>query len=489
MTGQGQARKAGGRGGDLLVYALPNLAQAMASFGAIIVFSRVLSPAEFGAYAIGLASFALLHTCFLTALEAAAFRFRPEAEAAGAGAPLMARVLGYWVLAFGAAAAICLGWAMIAPDFAKIAPAVLAAMAGMSLARLVVETRRAQLRNLAAAQISTFLALGGFAIGLALALTTPLGAAAPLHGLAIAGALAALLFGRAEIFGQSPRFANPFADPMLHYGYGLAAALALDLGLSIGDRFVIDFLRGKEAVAAYAAGYGIAHRIIDIVFIWLGMAFAPRLQAAFHRDGKVGVAAQSRWMIEAMVAIALPAAVGLAIVSPTLIGVLVGPDIAPAAQQIGPLIALAAFFQGCSVHYFSEAFQLAKRPWRRALILIAPLLVNLGLNFAWISIWGLAGAVGATLVSFVLACGLMMGFGRRLIPMALPIARLARPVAASGVMAAALLGLPVSDDLVGLSAQVLVGAVVYVAAAWGMDVMGCRRDRAGLILSLTGKAV
>ena len=66
----------------LLGYLPVNLVQALAGFGAVVVFTRLLSPADYGAYALGFSVAALAGTCVFIWLESAVARFH-AAERAG----------------------------------------------------------------------------------------------------------------------------------------------------------------------------------------------------------------------------------------------------------------------------------------------------------------------------------------------------------------------------------------------------------------------
>ena len=107
----------------VLGYLPVNLVQAIAGFGAIVVFTRLLSPADYGAYALALSVTSLVHTCLFTWVEAALARFyAAEQDEAGKAAlfgtvyrtfGLMAAALplaaGYASIAFAIGIALFIG--------------------------------------------------------------------------------------------------------------------------------------------------------------------------------------------------------------------------------------------------------------------------------------------------------------------------------------------------------------------------------------------
>ena len=59
-----------------------NIVQALVGLFSIVVFTRWLSPADYGVYALAFSAMSLVHTLLFTWMEAAMARFyAPEAEA------------------------------------------------------------------------------------------------------------------------------------------------------------------------------------------------------------------------------------------------------------------------------------------------------------------------------------------------------------------------------------------------------------------------
>lgn len=59
----------------LIGYLPVNIVQAVAGFGAIVVFTRLLPPDQYGAYALGFSVMSLVHTCLFSWIEASLARF------------------------------------------------------------------------------------------------------------------------------------------------------------------------------------------------------------------------------------------------------------------------------------------------------------------------------------------------------------------------------------------------------------------------------
>jgi hypothetical protein len=142
------------------------------------------------------------------------------------------------------------------------------------------------------------------------------GGGGPLMGMAVVALLCLAFTLRRELTmmagGQTDR-----ARLREYAGYGLPVALSLILALVISstDRFLLAAFLDEEAVGVYHAGYSLANRTLDVMFIWLGMAGGPAMVQALERGGRTALAETAREQSSFMVLLTLPAAVGVALVA------------------------------------------------------------------------------------------------------------------------------------------------------------------------------
>src|SRR5579875_2633664 len=122
-----------------------NIVQVLAGFGAILVFTRLLSPADYGAYALAFSVTTLVHTCLFTWNEAAMARFY-AAEPAATRPHLFAtiyRTLAGMSVAVPAVAALILLALPLSAQLKLAIGAGLASVVARSLLKLAQERRRA----------------------------------------------------------------------------------------------------------------------------------------------------------------------------------------------------------------------------------------------------------------------------------------------------------------------------------------------------------
>lgn len=458
-------------------YLPANIVQAAVGFGSILVFTRLLTPHEFGQYALAFSVMTLTHTLLFTWLEAAMARFwaaqKDEASLADHFATLY-RAFAWLAAVFVPVAAVAL-WLWPAGDGVKLAAAAgLSAILARSVVRIAQERRRAAGEVAASVRLDMTQSAGGFGFGAAFALLG-LGGSAPLLGLFVAamvcmpfalpGELKAAKGGKLD-WARLKAYAA--------YGFPVSAAMILALVLASSDRFMIAFFLNEASVGAYHAAYSLSNRTLDIMFLWLGAAGGPAMVMALERGGREALAAAAREQVSTILLITMPAAAGLALVARPLAEVMVGEGLRDAAAQVTPWIALAAFFGGLATHYLLQAFTLGHRTKLLLLASCVPLVANLSLNLTLIPNYGLIGAAWSTAATYAFAAAAYWTLGRRAMPLPIPLVTLLKAGIATGLMAVAVMAVPALGGAVELFAKALVGAVVYAVAALLLDVAHVR---------------
>ncbi|HXQ12400.1 MAG TPA: lipopolysaccharide biosynthesis protein [Caulobacteraceae bacterium] len=455
-----------------------NIMQGLAGFLGIIVFTRLLPPADYGAYALAFSVMSLAHMLSFTWLEAAMARFYTERSVAE-GLPdhftTLYRMFAWLALALPAPVALILwAWPMSGALKAAIATG-LASILVRSLVKLAQERRRAAGDVSGAAVLDIVWTSGGFLLGAGLALLG-FGGAAPLAGPGIAAAICLIFALPVELRNlQGGRFRPALAGRYFAYGAPVSLSLILALAIATTDRFVIAADLGQSSVGVYQAGYSLSSRTLDVMFIWLGMAGAPAAIAALERGGKAALDAVAGEQSALMVAVTLPAAVGLALVAQPLCAVMIGPALRDGAAHVTPWIAASAFFAGVTTYYLLTAFTLGRRTPLLLLSMAIPASANLVLTLVLIPRFGLQGAMWATLASYALGAVAAYALGRRAIPLPLPWATIGKVAVASLVMGGAVLLTPqLGGGVVELGAKAGVGVLVYGIGALAFDIAGAR---------------
>ncbi|MBB36651.1 MAG: polysaccharide biosynthesis protein [Hirschia sp.] len=461
----------------LFGYLPANLVMGLTSFGTVYVFTRLLGADDYGRYALVLAGMQLAHTLFLTWSEAGGYRFTQESLQKGELADHIRTSLGLCLLScVPALLVVAIGWLAVSDPAMRHAIAWLSlTLPTMTLLQMSLEIRKARQEVQRFSMMTIARALGGLALGVVAAYWFDAGASAPFIGLGIASLVIATL----EVIdlwkiSRGGKFRSDRVRAFLTYGAPISFALALELGLSAGDRFLIAAYLDEASVGAYAAGYGVADQTIRLLCMWAAMAGAPHLLAAWEKGGQNALQEPGLQMSRMLVLITLPAAVGIALVATPLAEFMVGEDLRAQAAHIMPWIAVAGLLNGWMIYYFGEAFVLAKRTGLRAVMMLAPVLANIVLNMILLPRIGLMGAVYATVACYALALVLSALIGQRLARLPVPLVDVATAGLACVVMAGATLLVPTIGGLPELIAKAIVGAIAFGAAAIGLNAAGAR---------------
>ncbi len=470
----------------LIGYLPVNIVQAISGFGAIVVFTRLLSAADYGAYALGFSVMTLVQTCLFTWIEASMARFYAAETDDKGRADLFATL--YRTYAVVAVALPVISGIIL---FALPVPAALkwaiAAGLGSILARSLL--KMAQERRRAAGIVAGYAWLdmgqvgGGFLIGALLA-AIGWGGAGPLAGVGIASALLLLAALPPELkIARQGHFQRARLTTYLAYGLPLALSLVMSLILATTDRFVLAAYLNEAAVGAYHAGYSLSNRTLDVMFIWLGMAGGPAAIAALERGGLKALRQSALDQARLMALIAIPAAVGLALVAKPLSELMVGADLQAQAAGVTPWIAFSALFAGATTYYFHTAFTLGRRTRLLLVAMVIPAAANLVLVLALVPRFGLSGAMWATTASYGLGLIASATLGRRAIALPIPWLTLGKVGIAAAAMAFSVMAIPTFGGIVELIFKAGVGGVVYAAAVLALDAGGAR-GRVGEVLQM-----
>jgi O-antigen/teichoic acid export membrane protein len=455
-------------GRHLLTYLVPNLAQAIASFGTVAVLTRFMTAEEYGRYALVYTAMTLVQYLTLTWVEAAAARFYGDAVEKNDKPNHFATLIqaSLWCsLAFGV---LCIAIIAIWPGDVALKLTLAAAFGGVlmrTVIKIALETRRMAQEATRYAVVETSHTLLGFLAAIICVIAFGMGPEGAFLGLAIGSLIVLAIEGPA--LWLSAKGGRPDAErsrSYLAYGAPLAAGLVLNLILTSSDRFIIGAFLSEADVGAYSAGYQVAARILDIIFVWGSSAVTPLLIAAYERGGAKAVIPIAHDGYVIRLGIGAPAAVGIALLAQPICEFLIGESMRESAAQIVPWIALAGLLAGMC-DYFSEAFMLTKKALERALLMLVPAVINISLNIMLLPQIGLMGAVVATVAAYGVGMVLLAIVGRRYISLPIPIVETIKIALACAVMAGVVYSVPSPGGFLEIIIKATLGAVAYGSAA------------------------
>ncbi len=467
-------------GRSILAYLPVNLANVVTAFGTIAILTRILEPAEFGLYAIAMITMQFVHMGLFTWMEAAMARYQARAEREDDVASHL-KTLYHLAAIAGAVGFLVIMLALyFAPLDSKLTYVLCFALGSTCLQvlfNLGMEAHKAAHRIKRYSITFSTQTLISFTLGILFILHTPLQAAAPFVGV-ICGLI---LVGSIDLVFMWKRMRGGEYQPekvktYFTYGAPLCIGLLLSYALNSADVYLIAVIMDTASAGEYSAGYNLANRSLDILFIWIAMAVTPVAVTAMEQHGKEGSRDILKSYGATLLWIAMPAATGIALVSKDA-GFILGEGIREGAVSVMPWIAIAGLINGVMTYYVHRAFMLSGQTQKYVWALILPVILNIALNLLLIPTQGLMGAVWATIFSYLLAIVIATILARRDYPLPLP-ARAAFEIAGcSAAMASAVYLLPLSQmtpGIVTLLIKATVGIVVYILACWIINAADCR---------------
>lgn len=466
---------------QILGYIPVNLASIIVSFGTIAILTRVFDDAEFGRYALAIATMHFVHMTLFTWIEAAVSRYYARAERNG---KVATHLKTSYMVAFGLAILFLPIFLIVI--FALPLTPLMKTLIGYTLVstcitliyNIGIEAHKAAHRIKRFSALQTSQSLLGFSVGIALILLTPLRETAPFVGI-IVGNIFAIAIDLPFMLRVTRGGAFDFARAKRYFAYGVPISLSLFLTyiLSQGDLFLISYFLGDGAVGKYNAGYNLANRSLDVLFIWIAMAATPVAITMLEKDGVEKTKEVLGNYGATLLLIILPAATGIALVAEPA-GFILGESVRAEAVTIMPLVAFAGVFNGFISYYAHRAFMLSQRTGILAITMIVPVVVNVALNIILIPKFGLMGAVWATVFAYGLGLLLSILVARRYFPLPIPYMALFKVSIACLIMAIGVITLPDSidrlPDVLELILKASVGAIIYGVTALALNAANCR---------------
>lgn len=458
---------------------------------AIAVYTRLLEPREYGRYALVFSAVVLFNIAFFYWIKVALVRFH-AAHAAAPGALYRSVLACYGMTCAGVAAigALALAVAWDDPAWRALVALAVPLVCVQGWFELNLSLATAQARPARFGLLSGTKALVALGAGTLLALYGA-GAFGPLAGLLL-GMLAACALrnedrprfshlGKPGKEGAFPDAAGSISAELLRYGLPLAAGFMLACVVVMADRFLVAAILGEAAAGRYAANADLAQQALLFLMMTVSFASWPLVVRALEREGAGAARELALRGTALLLAIAVPSAAGLALLSREIGGLLLGEGFRHAALL--PVLAAATLLAGVKTYHFDLAFQLGLRTALNVSVWLLVAAANVGFNLWWIPAWGLPGAAASSLAAYALGLAASAWLGRRVFALPFPWRDLARVLAATAAMAAVLIAWPFAPSIeearsgaaaTQLALQIVSGAAAYAVAALVFDVCGMR---------------
>lgn len=220
-----------------------------------------------------------------------------------------------------------------------------------------------------------------------------------------------LFFIIRDIGLKTPKFNN--LRRYLNYGIPAESSTISRWVLNSSDRYVISGFLGISAVGYYSPGYTLG-TVLQMFVAPLTFMLPMVLSKHYDENNLEEVKRYLSYSLKYFLAVAIPGAFGLSLLSRPLLEILSTPEIAEQGYFITPFVAIGTIFFGI-FSVFDKVAMLVKKTNVIGTIWLIAAILNLGLNILLIPYIGIIAAATTTLMSFIVAMGFMAQYSLRYI--------------------------------------------------------------------------
>jgi O-antigen/teichoic acid export membrane protein len=442
------------------IYLVARGVPGIMAFLAIPLFTRFLSPDQYGKYALVVATAGLLNALVFQWIRLSLVRYLPayKDDPTPLKSTMVTLTLGI-IGILGILAAIITVLPIPNP-WSRVALPCWIMLGAQALFELSCENARAMLRPWSFMWLQVAKSTGAVCLGMGLIL---LGAGwwGPLTGATVGMLIAVALVARKDWRQFHWSIHRDVLGQIARYGLPLSLTVALATVIGSSDRYLIAGMKGEAAAGLYSVAVDFTTQTLTLVMMVVNLAMFPLAVRAFEHHGKEAAQEQMRSNASLLLAIGVPCVIGMTVLAPGIANCFIGREYRSVAASIIPLIALGAFLAGFKAYHFDAAFQFAHRTIYQVWIVLFVAIVNIALNWLAIPRYGINGAAGASVMAYVLSIGLTAWLGRRHFVLPFPVMPCVKVLAAGGLMAAVLYPFRGDRRPVMVMTQISIGGLIY----------------------------
>ena len=294
--------------------------------------------------------------------------------------------------------------------------------------------------------LTAYLVLSGFGL---------LGAIVSLLVVRIVVTIIGFLWITSEVKISTPSFS--VVKPYLPFTLPLLPTVLCYWFINLGDRYVIGYFMGADAVGVYSASYGLGS-MLTFFYAPISIALLPAITNLYENNKIQELKTHLTYSLKFLLMFTIPSFFGLSILSKSILMTLTTSEFI-GGYSIVPIIALAIILFNCGNINMNVLF-LLKKTKIVGLIYGAFALINMILNIILVPLIGIIGAAIATLITFMTQLFVASIISFKGLPFDIDFKFIMKSIISSVIMAFVVWKLnPI--DAVNILISIGVGAVVY----------------------------
>jgi O-antigen/teichoic acid export membrane protein len=457
-----------------LFYFISHGLPALISFASIAIFTRLLTPEEYGIYALIFAIAGLINAVVFEWLKFSLIRYYPKhrenptfletIKVSFLGLVLTSTVVGlFFYLLFEQLTflyvAICLvlSWSQ--------------SWYGIHLSLL-----RAQLNP----KSYGYLSFSRVALGLVLStslIVIGLNEVGLLIGMIAAFWLTLLVptFKVWKVRTKLTQLDRNMFKGFVKYGFPLTITFLLTVVIHNSDRLIIEYLLTTSDTGVYSVTYDLTQQTIYTFMMVINLAAFPIAIKALEEQGEEAAYQQVRKNTSLIFLIAMPAALGVIILSSNFVHLFLGEEFRQQAMMLIPYIAIAAVLRGFKIYCVDIVFHLKQESSMQMIPVVGAAVLNIGLNFLLIPLLGIEGAAIATVAAYAVA--IIMSWiivHVKINPLPFPTSDFFKIILATLIMGLVIWPLRNHVGIASFIYQVMIGVIIYGISIIIVNALGVR---------------
>ena len=398
-----------------LIYFIARIGNGLLAIATIVVLSRLLTPEQYGKYALSIAAATVVSSFSFQWLSVAIGRLYPQHFEQPADI-MRAASRFFWQATLGVILLCLIALAFHTLLDIELIDVALIFLIAIALGRYTIGLQIANSQHapmgycllswtkLSAALIASVVfiyfdateqgALLGFLFGLGLAIW---------------------VFEPHPKMGLSIGIVNAeLSNDMLRFGLPLVLNFLAIVLLDFVDRFMIARLLGVAYVASYSIAYDFIQLTIGPFLNIFFLSAFPTIVYLFDAKKYEVVNEHLHELGEKLISFGVPLAIGICILSGDIARLLFGLEYQQEATTLMPWLSAAIFVAVFKSYYLDVVFQLHHATKYQGYIAAFMVAINMTLNFILLPSYGIVAAAWSTLAAFILGAVLSWVVGRKL---------------------------------------------------------------------------
>lgn len=460
-----------------IIYFIGRILPGIINFVAIMFYTRLLSPEEYGEYSLVLVSVTILNTIIFQWLRMGLMRYYPSYsnkdydKFLSSIGLIFLNLSGILIILFFLSSLF-----LLTQDSSLILILLLSLLLLLALAwnEINLTLLRSKLSPIQFSISSLFKALITFVVGLVL-LKFGFGSTSLVFAMFLGASIPIILMTFKEWKLVKLKLADrTIINKLINYGLPLTLTFALSSILLGTDRWMLGTMVGNSEVGVYSVTYDFVQQSLFLLMTVVNLSTYPIILKKLEESGKSAAENELKKAFNLIMLISIPATVGLLIVTSNLVDVIFGSEYRDGAIKIMPIIVLTVFIQGIKTYYYDLSFQLGNKTKTQLIPVIFAAVINVILNLFLIPKFGAIGAGYASLIAYLFALVIGVFLGKKVFVLPFPKVDLIKILLCSIFMSLCVIPFSAIQGIFGLIIQVVIGIIAYIGSILIFNVVNLR---------------